>query len=222
MDNEINPICSIQPDGTIRLNRHRIEPLSETNPIYSIQPDGTIRLNRHIEPLSSRCSFYLDANLVTSAYDPLSNLGLLSARDWRFAARETAIFRKRAERKQAVIQRELAQARRSGDYNGEQQCLYELQSLNRKCWNFASILKAKILVRTKGTERSGSKSGYQALCTHVIPIFESDTATRWLIGLLPKLSRALRVSRNMVNRKVPQPARAQTLSGTPSFEPCAV
>ncbi|MEY2519753.1 MAG: hypothetical protein QOF24_1512 [Verrucomicrobiota bacterium] len=152
----------------------------------------------------------------------LSDLGVLTAAELTLVRHHTFAFREHAVRKQAVIQRELAEARWARDYATIRRCLNELRSLNRKFWNLASVIKAKVLVGRKGTQRSRSKSGCQTLCTHTISIFESDTATRWLIGLLPKVSRAVRVSRNEVNRNVPESARAQTLSGTPSFEPRAV
>jgi hypothetical protein len=144
-----------------------------------------------------------------------SNL-LISATEENYVQYEVFAFRERALRKQQLIERELRVARQTRNRALYLECRRDLNKLNRQFWNLGSVLKSKILVKRKGTERSRSRSGSQTICTHTIPIFEEDSEQRWLVGLAVEISRAANV-RNKVQQRVPIAARPEASSLTQCF-----
>ena len=66
-------------------------------------------------------------------------------------------------------------------------------------WRAIARIESKVLVRRKGTVRSGSRNGAQVCCTHVIAIHDSDVTTRWLLGLQLMFDRKQGVVQNLFN-----------------------
>jgi hypothetical protein len=156
---------------------------------------------------------------VNSVYEILSSSRLfldtnfvISAAERNYVQHQVFVFRERALRKQQLIERDLRLAQQTGDWALYLECRRDLKKLNRQSWSLGSVLKSKVLVRRKGTERSRSRSGSQTICTHTTPIFEEDSEQRWLLGLAVEISRAANL-RNRVDRRVPIKARtgAQSL-----------
>jgi hypothetical protein len=147
------------------------------------------------------------------------DLGHLSNAEQIFIHHQRYVQTQRILRAQRLIERDLIVARREGDRNLYIECRRDLQELNRQFWNLASIIKAKVLVGRKGTERSNGKSGSQTLCTHTLSLFDSDLSTRWLLGLLSKLTTGFRLQRKLVRRDVAFRSSAGTLClDNPSFQ----
>lgn len=126
------------------------------------------------------------------------------------------VFRERAIRKQRLIEHDLRVARRTGNRALYLECHRDLKKLNRQFWNLRSVLKSKVLIKRKGTERSRSKSGSQTICTHTNPIFERDCEQRWLLGLASEISRASN-ARNRVKKSVPFKAQPEALRLTTKY-----
>jgi hypothetical protein len=147
---------------------------------------------------------FLDSNFVINAIE----------RD--YVRYKIYIFRERAIRKQRLIEHDLRVARRTGNRALYLECHRDLKKLNRQFWNLRSVLKCKVLVKRKGTERSRSKSGSQTICTHTNPIFERDCEERWLLGLASEISRASN-ARNRVKDGAPFTARPEALRLTTQY-----
>jgi hypothetical protein len=155
---------------------------------------------------------------VSSVYEILSSSRVfldtnfvISAGELNYIQNQIFVFRERALRKQQLIERDLRLARQTGDRALFSECRRDLKKLNRQSWNIGSVLKSKVLVRRKGTERSRSRSGSQTICTHTTPIFEENSEQRWLLGLEVEISRAANL-RNRMDRFVPIKAQTGALS----------
>jgi hypothetical protein len=122
----------------------------------------------------------LARNIESELKSIARDLGPLTEAESNLLLFEVYGYAGRLMRKQRLIQRDLAVAEANGYWVLYQECRDDLKKLTRRRWDFARIVKAKILVRRKGTERSRSKSGCQALGTHTTTIFDSDRTTRWL------------------------------------------
>lgn len=93
----------------------------------------------------------------------------------------------------------------------------------KRYWRAIARIESKILVRRKGTVRSGSRNGSQVCCTHVIAIHDSDVTTRWLVGLQLMFDRGQGAVRNLFNCVVSIWATAHNRRGfkNNNFELCA-
>lgn len=145
-----------------------------------------------------------------------ADLGKLTAAEWSFVHHQLFLHAERTLRKQELIQVDLSKAKKTGDLALYHQCRRDLRKLNRQHWSVGSILKSKVLVKRKGTERSRSKSGAQTICTHTNPIFEESCEQRWLLGLAVEVSRAAN-ARNRVKHSAPFTAQTEALRLTTKY-----
>lgn len=135
---------------------------------------------------------------------------LINTTERNYIIGKVGAFRKRAIRQQRFIVRDLIVARRTGNRALALECERELNKLARQFWNLGSLLKARVLVKRKGTERSRSRSGSQTICTHTSPVFDEGCKQRWLFGLAVETSRAAN-TQNRVKECAPHGARPEAL-----------
>lgn len=166
---------------------------------------------RGSKPIDTALYEFLFANTVF--FD--SNF-VINAAELNYVQSKICVFRERTLRKQRLIERDLIVARRTGNRSLYLECHRDLKKLNRQFWNLGSVLKSKVLVKRKGTERSRSKSGAQTICTHTNPIFEEGCEQRWLLGLAVEISRAAN-ARNRRKESAPHTVRPEALRLTTQY-----
>ena len=139
----------------------------------------------------------LDEGLLQYWKKQIERAGRVTEAERSLLEHQIFVEAERLAREQQQIESELLRAESFGDWQLVEQRRNQLEIVREECWTITDRAVSRILVRGKGTERSGSRNGAQTCCTHVLAIYESDAKARWLIGLLPKLDRAVRSVRKL-------------------------